>query len=151
MWERGLWCYCGIGFTNKDLKSVFDNIVCLHKWEKMGLNDVMLAHFVYMFWNSNSVLKVLCCQQIKTRDRYISSLKKKCLRESEQNQEKQQRVETLEKYLSDLLAMGEVQAQSRSQQVHRCKRKESKSNLQSRFNNPCNVLICPQKNASSPN
>ncbi|XP_068578066.1 centrosomal protein of 85 kDa-like isoform X2 [Cebidichthys violaceus] len=41
-------------------------------------------------------------EKIKTRDRYISSLKKKCQRESEQNQEKQQRIETLEKYLSDL-------------------------------------------------
>lgn len=56
------------------------------------------------------------CQQIKTRDRYISSLKKKCQRESEQNQEKQQRIETLEKYLSDLPTLDEVQAQS--WQVH---------------------------------
>lgn len=50
--------------------------------------------------------------QIKTRDRYISSLKKKCQRESEQNQEKQQRIETLEKYLSDLPTLDEVQAQA---------------------------------------
>ncbi|XP_026174336.1 centrosomal protein of 85 kDa-like isoform X2 [Mastacembelus armatus] len=41
-------------------------------------------------------------EKIRTRNRYISSLKKKCQRESEQNQEKQQRIETLEKYLSDL-------------------------------------------------
>lgn len=49
---------------------------------------------------------------MKTRDRYISSLKKKCLRESEQNKEKQQRIETLEKYLADLPSLDEVQTQA---------------------------------------
>ncbi|XP_044025584.1 centrosomal protein of 85 kDa-like isoform X2 [Siniperca chuatsi] len=59
-------------------------------------------------------------EKIKTRDRYISSLKKKCQRESEQNQEKQQRIEILEKYLSDLPTLDEVKAQA--QQVHtRCR------------------------------
>ncbi|XP_026196693.1 centrosomal protein of 85 kDa-like isoform X2 [Anabas testudineus] len=56
-------------------------------------------------------------EKIKTRDRYISSLKKKCQRESEQNQEKQQRIETLEKYLSDLPTLDEVQAQAQQEQV----------------------------------
>ncbi|XP_061667538.1 centrosomal protein of 85 kDa-like isoform X2 [Syngnathoides biaculeatus] len=51
-------------------------------------------------------------EKIKTRDRYISSLKKKCQRESEQNHEKQQRIETLEKYLADLPTLGEVQVQA---------------------------------------
>ncbi|XP_056150542.1 centrosomal protein of 85 kDa-like [Lampris incognitus] len=51
-------------------------------------------------------------EKMKTRDRYISSLKKKCQRESEQNQEKQQRIETLEKYLADLPALDEVQSQA---------------------------------------
>ncbi|TDH00156.1 hypothetical protein EPR50_G00185130 [Perca flavescens] len=55
-------------------------------------------------------------EKIKTRDRYISSLKKKCQRESEQNQEKQQRIETLEKYLSDLPTLDEVQAQAQKQE-----------------------------------
>ncbi|KAG7454004.1 hypothetical protein JOB18_035319 [Solea senegalensis] len=55
-------------------------------------------------------------EKIKTRDRYISSLKKKCQRESEQSQEKQERIETLEKYLCDLPTLEEVQAQA--QQVH---------------------------------
>uniref|UniRef100_A0A3B3DG57 Centrosomal protein 85, like n=1 Tax=Oryzias melastigma TaxID=30732 RepID=A0A3B3DG57_ORYME len=41
-------------------------------------------------------------EKVKTRDRYICSLKKKCQRESEQNREKQQRIETLERYLSEL-------------------------------------------------
>ncbi len=49
---------------------------------------------------------------MKTRDRYISSLKKKCQREHEQNQEKQQRIETLEKYLADLPSLDEVQTQT---------------------------------------
>uniref|UniRef100_A0A8D3CZ75 Centrosomal protein of 85 kDa-like n=1 Tax=Scophthalmus maximus TaxID=52904 RepID=A0A8D3CZ75_SCOMX len=55
-------------------------------------------------------------EKIKTRDRYITSLKKKCQRESEQSHGKQQRIETLEKYLSDLPTLDEVQAQA--QQVH---------------------------------
>ncbi|KAK5853338.1 hypothetical protein PBY51_007132 [Eleginops maclovinus] len=55
-------------------------------------------------------------EKIKTRDRYISSLKKKCQRESEQNREKQQRIETLEKYLSDLPTLDEVQTQTQQQE-----------------------------------
>ncbi|XP_035990502.1 centrosomal protein of 85 kDa-like isoform X1 [Fundulus heteroclitus] len=55
-------------------------------------------------------------EKIKTRDRYITSLKKKCQRESEQNQEKQQRVETIEKYLSDLPSLNQVQVQSKQQE-----------------------------------
>ncbi|XP_066532465.1 centrosomal protein of 85 kDa-like [Hoplias malabaricus] len=51
-------------------------------------------------------------EKMKTRDRYISSLKKKCQREQEQNQEKQQRIETLEKYLADLPSLDEVQSQA---------------------------------------
>ncbi|XP_034006469.1 centrosomal protein of 85 kDa-like isoform X1 [Trematomus bernacchii] len=56
-------------------------------------------------------------EKIKTRDRYISSLKKKCQRESEQIREKQQRIETLEKYLSDLPTLDEVQTQSQQQEA----------------------------------
>ncbi|XP_071334471.1 centrosomal protein of 85 kDa-like isoform X2 [Trachinotus anak] len=56
-------------------------------------------------------------EKIKTRDRYISSLKKKCQRESEQSQEKQLRIETLEKYLSDLPTLDEVQAQAQQEEV----------------------------------
>nr|XP_061806824.1 centrosomal protein of 85 kDa-like [Nerophis lumbriciformis] len=51
-------------------------------------------------------------EKIKTRDRYISSLKKKFHRESEQNHEKQQRIETLEKYLADMPTVDEVQVQT---------------------------------------
>ncbi|XP_030627796.1 centrosomal protein of 85 kDa-like [Chanos chanos] len=52
-------------------------------------------------------------EKMKTRDRYISSLKKKCQRLQEQNQEKQQRIETLEKYLADLPSLDEVQNQAK--------------------------------------
>ncbi|MED6268666.1 hypothetical protein AMECASPLE_026465 [Ameca splendens] len=52
-------------------------------------------------------------EKIKTRDRYITSLKKKSQRESEKNQEKQQRIETLEKYLSDLPTLNQVHDQSK--------------------------------------
>ncbi|XP_055362225.1 centrosomal protein of 85 kDa-like isoform X2 [Betta splendens] len=55
-------------------------------------------------------------EKIKTRDRYITSLKKKYQRENEQNQEKQQRIETLEKYLSDLPTLDEVQVQAQQQE-----------------------------------
>ncbi|XP_062406178.1 centrosomal protein of 85 kDa-like isoform X2 [Sardina pilchardus] len=51
-------------------------------------------------------------EKMKTRDRYISSLKKKCQREQEQNLERQQRIETLEKYLADLPSLDEVQSQA---------------------------------------
>ncbi|KAM9704364.1 centrosomal protein of 85 kDa-like [Menidia menidia] len=63
-------------------------------------------------------------EKIKTRDRYISSLKKKCQRESEQNQEKQQRIETLEKYLSDLPTPDEVHVQSKKQEELQQKAKD---------------------------
>ncbi|XP_047244611.1 centrosomal protein of 85 kDa-like isoform X3 [Girardinichthys multiradiatus] len=55
-------------------------------------------------------------EKIKTRDRYITSLKKKSQRESEKNQEKQQRIETLEKYLSDLPTLNQVHDQSKQQE-----------------------------------
>ncbi|KAG9283055.1 centrosomal protein of 85 kDa-like isoform X1 [Astyanax mexicanus] len=61
-------------------------------------------------------------EKMKTRDRYISSLKKKCQREQEQNQEKQQRIETLEKYLADLPSLDEVQTQA--QQLEEVQGKE---------------------------
>jgi hypothetical protein len=39
-------------------------------------------------------------------------LKKKCQKESEQNREKQQRIETLERYLADLPTLEDHQKQS---------------------------------------
>ncbi|KAL1259878.1 hypothetical protein QQF64_010455, partial [Cirrhinus molitorella] len=50
-------------------------------------------------------------ERIRSRDKHINSLKKKCQKESEQNREKQQRIETLERYLADLPTMEDYQAQ----------------------------------------
>ncbi|XP_045916951.1 centrosomal protein of 85 kDa-like isoform X2 [Micropterus dolomieu] len=82
-------------------------------------------------------------EKIKTRDRYISSLKKKCQRESEQNHEKQQRIETLEKYLSDLPTLDEVQAQAQQQEEVQQKAKElekTMSRLQKSLEEGCALM-----------
>ena len=76
----------------------------------------------------SSVCVCVCVSlQMKTRDRYISSLKKKCQREQEQNLEKQQRIETLEKYLADLPSLDDVQSQA--QQVHTHSHSHSKCRM----------------------
>ncbi|XP_069617847.1 centrosomal protein of 85 kDa isoform X2 [Ranitomeya imitator] len=41
-------------------------------------------------------------ERVKGRERHINSLKKKCQKEVEQNKEKQQKIETLERYMADL-------------------------------------------------
>ncbi|XP_028594596.2 centrosomal protein of 85 kDa isoform X1 [Podarcis muralis] len=41
-------------------------------------------------------------ERVKARDKHIEHLKKKCQKEFEQNREKQQRIETLERYVADL-------------------------------------------------
>ncbi|XP_029592048.1 centrosomal protein of 85 kDa isoform X1 [Salmo trutta] len=50
-------------------------------------------------------------ERIRSRDKHINSLKKKCQKEAEQNREKQQRIETLERYLADLPTMEDYQGQ----------------------------------------
>lgn len=50
-------------------------------------------------------------ERIRSRDKHINSLKKKCQKESDQNRERQQRIETLERYLADLPTMEDYQAQ----------------------------------------
>uniref|UniRef100_A0A8C7CTI8 Uncharacterized protein n=1 Tax=Oncorhynchus kisutch TaxID=8019 RepID=A0A8C7CTI8_ONCKI len=52
-------------------------------------------------------------ERICSRDKHINSLKKKCQKEAEQNREKQQRIETLERYLADLPTMEDYQGQSK--------------------------------------
>lgn len=49
--------------------------------------------------------------QIRNRDKHINNLKKKCQKELEQGRERQQRIETLERYLADLPTMEDYQAQ----------------------------------------
>uniref|UniRef100_A0A8C6NKQ0 Centrosomal protein 85 like n=1 Tax=Nothobranchius furzeri TaxID=105023 RepID=A0A8C6NKQ0_NOTFU len=83
------------------------------------------------------------CGQIKTRDRYITSLKKKCQRECEQNQDKRQRIETLEKYLSDMPSLEEVQVQFQQQEESRQKAQDLEktvSRLQKRIEDECALL-----------
>ncbi|XP_072890674.1 centrosomal protein of 85 kDa isoform X1 [Hemitrygon akajei] len=52
-------------------------------------------------------------EKVRGRDKHINNLKRKCQKEAEQNREKQQRVETLERYLADLPTLDDYQKQSR--------------------------------------
>ncbi|CAL8248196.1 unnamed protein product [Lota lota] len=52
-------------------------------------------------------------ERIRSRDKHINNLKKKCQKEAEQNREKQQRIETLERYLADLPTMEDYQNQNK--------------------------------------
>nr|XP_033791398.1 centrosomal protein of 85 kDa-like isoform X4 [Geotrypetes seraphini] len=56
-------------------------------------------------------------EKLKTRDKYINSLKKKYQKECEQNREKKRRIETLEKYLADLPTLDDVKNQNERLQV----------------------------------
>ncbi|XP_028674635.1 centrosomal protein of 85 kDa isoform X1 [Erpetoichthys calabaricus] len=60
--------------------------------------------------------------RIRGRDKHINGLKKKCQKESEQNREKQQRIETLERYLADLPTLEDYKKQSSELKdlEHRC-------------------------------
>ncbi|KAM8975948.1 centrosomal protein of 85 kDa [Pelodytes ibericus] len=51
-------------------------------------------------------------ERVKARDRHINLLKKKCEKEAGQNKEKQQRIETLERYVTDLPTAQDHQKQS---------------------------------------
>ncbi|XP_068121579.1 centrosomal protein of 85 kDa isoform X2 [Hyperolius riggenbachi] len=50
-------------------------------------------------------------ERVKGRERHINSLKKKCQKEVEQNKERQQKIETLERYLADLPTVQDHQKQ----------------------------------------
>ncbi|KAF7692100.1 hypothetical protein HF521_011067 [Silurus meridionalis] len=52
-------------------------------------------------------------ESLKEADKHINNLKKKCQKEAEQNREKQQRIETLERYLADLPTMEDYQSQKK--------------------------------------
>ncbi|XP_048860139.1 centrosomal protein of 85 kDa-like isoform X2 [Brienomyrus brachyistius] len=52
-------------------------------------------------------------ERIRSRDKHINSLKKKCQKECEVSRERQQRVETLERYLADLPTLEDYKAQSK--------------------------------------
>ncbi|XP_010132652.1 PREDICTED: centrosomal protein of 85 kDa-like, partial [Buceros rhinoceros silvestris] len=89
--------------------------------ENKGLQ---LSEFVKQISNKSSEEKKKMEEKLKTRDRYINSLKKKCQKESEQNKEKQRRIETLEKYLADLPTLDDIQGQTKQLQILEEKNKQ---------------------------
>ncbi|XP_077145650.1 centrosomal protein of 85 kDa-like isoform X3 [Ranitomeya variabilis] len=68
-------------------------------------------------------------EKIKTRDKYINSLRKKCQKENELNREKQRRIETLENYVADLPTLDDVQRQSERLQVLEEENKQLKDTI----------------------
>ncbi|XP_034031063.1 LOW QUALITY PROTEIN: centrosomal protein of 85 kDa-like [Thalassophryne amazonica] len=52
-------------------------------------------------------------ERMRSRDKHINNLKKKCQKEAELNREKQQRIETLERYLADLPTLEDYQSQNK--------------------------------------
>ncbi|NXY87693.1 CE85L protein, partial [Alcedo cyanopectus] len=81
--------------------------------ESKGLH---LSELVKQISNKSSEEKKKVEEKLKTRDRYINSLKKKYQKEAEQNKEKQRRIETLEKYLADLPTLDDIEGQTK--QLH---------------------------------
>ncbi|KAL7987799.1 hypothetical protein Chor_006718 [Crotalus horridus] len=75
--------------------------------------ELQLSEFLKEIVNKSNEDKKKMEEKLKTRDRYISSLKKKCQKELEQNKEKQRRIETLEKYLADLPTLDDIERQSK--------------------------------------
>ncbi|KAJ6655223.1 hypothetical protein lerEdw1_005567 [Lerista edwardsae] len=91
--------------------------------------ELQLSEFLKQMANKSNEDKKKMEEKLKTRDRYINSLKKKCQKESEQNKEKQRRIETLEKYLADLPTLDDVESQSKQLQVLEGKNKQLKATL----------------------
>ncbi|KAM7026657.1 centrosomal protein of 85 kDa-like [Passerculus sandwichensis] len=86
--------------------------------------ELQLSEIVKQLSNKSSEEKKKMEEKLKTRDRYINSLKKKCQKESEQNKEKQRRIETLEKYLADLPTLDDIEGQTKQLQIVEEKNKQ---------------------------
>ncbi|XP_047921506.2 centrosomal protein of 85 kDa-like isoform X1 [Anser cygnoides] len=86
--------------------------------------ELQLNEFLKQISNKSSEEKKKMEEKLKTRDRYINSLKKKCQKESEQNKEKQRRIETLEKYLADLPTLDDIEGQTKQLQILEEKNKQ---------------------------
>uniref|UniRef100_K7FY37 Centrosomal protein 85 like n=1 Tax=Pelodiscus sinensis TaxID=13735 RepID=K7FY37_PELSI len=86
--------------------------------------EMQLNEFLKQISNKSSEEKKKMEEKLKTRDRYINSLKKKCQKESEQNKDRQRRIETLEKYLADLPTLDDVERQSKQLQILEEKNKQ---------------------------
>ncbi|XP_066494572.1 centrosomal protein of 85 kDa isoform X2 [Tiliqua scincoides] len=67
---------------------------------EVGVKEIQEAHKETVQKHAVEVKKQE--ERVKARDKHIEHLKKKCQKESEQNREKQQRIETLERYVADL-------------------------------------------------
>ncbi|XP_026049902.1 centrosomal protein of 85 kDa-like isoform X4 [Astatotilapia calliptera] len=114
--------------------------------KKLAVAELDTIHFSKVFKQitqkySEDIRKLE--ERIKTRDRYICSLKKKFQRENNQNQENQQRIETLEKYLSDLPTLDEVQVQANRQEEaqQKCKKLEKiVSHLKKSLEEGCTLM-----------
>ncbi|XP_044276111.1 centrosomal protein of 85 kDa-like [Varanus komodoensis] len=83
------------------------------KFAAVQSRELQLSEFLRQMANKSNEDKKKMEEKLKTRDRYITSLKKKCQKESEQNKEKQRRIETLEKYLADLPTLDDVESQTK--------------------------------------
>ncbi|XP_065537070.1 centrosomal protein of 85 kDa-like isoform X2 [Lathamus discolor] len=94
------------------------------KFVASGNTELQLSEFVKLISNKSSEDKKKMEEKLKTRDRYINSLKKKCQKESEQNKEKQRRIETLEKYLADLPTLDDIEGQTKQLQILEEKNKQ---------------------------
>ncbi|XP_072189284.1 centrosomal protein of 85 kDa-like [Excalfactoria chinensis] len=86
--------------------------------------ELQLSEFLKQISSKSSEEKKKMEEKLKTRDRYINSLKKKCQKESEQNKEKQRRIETLEKYLADLPTLDDIEGQAKQLQILEEKNKQ---------------------------
>ncbi|NXD66725.1 CE85L protein, partial [Eolophus roseicapillus] len=94
------------------------------KFPASGNTELQLSEFIKLISNKSSEDKKKMEEKLKTRDRYINSLKKKCQKESEQNKEKQRRIETLEKYLADLPTLDDIEGQTKQLQILEEKNKQ---------------------------
>ncbi|KAH0631199.1 hypothetical protein JD844_005411 [Phrynosoma platyrhinos] len=75
-----------------------------------GIKQIQEAHKETMQKHTMELKKQE--ERVKARDKHIEHLKKKCQKESEQNREKQQRIETLERYVADLPMLEDHQKQN---------------------------------------
>ncbi|MEQ2178303.1 hypothetical protein GOODEAATRI_012626 [Goodea atripinnis] len=79
---------------------------------------------------SESLLKekeLIIERQIRSRDKHINNLKKKCQKEAELKRENQQRIETLERYLADLPTLEDYQSQNKQALEEQISQEESSS------------------------
>ncbi|MBN3288810.1 CE85L protein, partial [Polyodon spathula] len=96
---------------------LYENTELEHKLARAELEVIHLHDFLKQSTQKYTEEIKKLEEKLKTREKYISSVKKKCQKESEQNQEKQQRIETLEKYLADLPSLDDIQTQAQQLEV----------------------------------